>query len=181
MSLLRLDIDTSQVQRLSLDLSATEDQAEKALLSTLGKLSKWLTSISVKRLSKHLDIPQHVLRRRIKKFSLRKTGGGGGQVQVFYGLNPVAVIDIDARQTRAGVSAGKRRIKSAFIRRGRGGHVQVFKRRGAARLPIDKQVVDIDEAAQVFIEDHLLGTDEFEAQFFKLFEHELKWRTRTRK
>jgi hypothetical protein len=177
MSLIDLDIDAESLKGVVLDLAATEAQAEKALNSTLVKMASWLRSKSVKGLSQALTIQQKVIRRRLKSFRLQRRAGGS-EITVWYGLDPIALINLQAKKSGAGVRAyGGRFVKSAFIAPGANGTKQVFKRRGKARLPIDKQRADIEDKASTYIEDQLVGTAEFEARFFKTFEHELQWRT----
>ena len=178
--MLNLEIDAAGLERLARDLQATERQAERALRSTLGKMASWLRVRSVRGLSKHLQVQQKILRRRLKSFRVKKTADGS-EVTVWYGLDPIALIYMGARETRAGVTAGKHRRPGAFIARGRSGNRQVFKRKGEGRLPIEKQTLDVQDKAQDYIEDNLLGAAEFEAQFYRTFEHELQWQTRTRK
>lgn len=180
MALVNLDIDARDLQGVILDLAATEQQAEKALNSTLVKMAGWLRSKSVKGLSGALAIQQKVLRRRLKSFRLQRRAGGS-EITVWYGLDPIALIYLQARQNKSGVKAyGGRFVQSAFIANGSNGNRQVFKRRGKGRLPIDKQRADIEDKANTYIEDELVGAAEFEARFFKTFEHELQWRTQTR-
>lgn len=177
MSLVHLDIDGDSLGRVALDLAATEDQVKKALNSALGKMAAWLKAKSVRDLSPHLGIQQKVLRRRLKSFRLGRNRDGS-EITVWYGLDPIALIYLQARQTKAGVKAsGGRFVRGGFIARGRGGNEQVFKREGKGRLPIEKQTAGIKDRAETYIEDRLLGTDEFDAQFLKFFTHELKWRT----
>ncbi len=173
-----LQIDTESLRQVALDLAATDAQAKQALNSTLGKMAGWLRSKSVKGLSQHLAVQQKVIRRRLKSFRLQRRADGS-EVTVWYGLDPIALIYLQARQGKDGVKAyGGRFVKSAFIAPGRNDSRQVFKRRGKARLPIDKQRADIEDKSTTYIEDQLLGTSEFEARFFKTFEHELQWRMR---
>lgn len=180
MALVNLDIDARDLQGVILDLAATEQQAEKALNSTLVKMAAWLRSKSVKGLSGALAIQQKVIRRRLKAFRLQRRAGAS-EVTVWYGLDPIALIYLQAKQGKGGVKAyGGRFVQSAFIADGRNGNRQVFKRRGKGRLPIDKQRADIEDKASTYIEDELVGAAEFEARFFKTFEHELQWRTQTR-
>lgn len=175
-----IDIEVSPegLQQITLDLAATEKQATKALQSTLTKMAAWLRSKSVKGLSEHLAIQQKVMRRRLKSFRLTRLAQGG-QITVWYGLDPIALIYLNARQNKSGVAAmGGRFVASGFIAPTKGGR-QVFKRRGKARLPIDKQRAEIQDKANTYIEDRLVGTEEFEARFFTIFERELKWRMQT--
>lgn len=181
MSLVHLDIDADQLQRVVGDLAATERQAQQALNSTLPKMAAWLRGKSVKGLAGAVDVPQKIIRRRLRTFRLTKNAGGSS-ITVWYGLDAVGMIYLNAKQGRAGVKAyGGRFLKSAFIANGANGNRQVFKRRGKGRLPIDKQTASIAEKAETFIEDRMIGTAEFEARFFQIFERELTWRMQTQK
>jgi hypothetical protein len=171
-------IDSSQLNRLALDLAATEDQAVKALRRTLNRMAAWLRVRSIKGLSSQLQIQQKVLRRRLKAVKFKQLAEGGVS-KVWYGLNPVDLIWLGAKQTGAGVQAqGGRFVVGAFKRRGKNGKEQVFKRVGRARLPIEKQSAAIEKPAEQYLEKGLIGSAAFEAQFWKTFEHELKWQTR---
>lgn len=175
-----LDIDAHGLENIIRDLAATEQQAQKALNTTLNKMAAWVRSKSAKGLSNTLSLQQKIVRRRLKSLRLQRRGNSS-QIVVWYGLDPIALIYLQARQTKAGVKAyGGRMIKSAFIADGLNGNKQVFKRRGKARLPIDKQVENIADRAEEYIEDKVFDSAEFEARFFKIFEHELQWQTRTR-
>lgn len=177
--MINLVVDAPNLEGVITDLAATEAQVQKALNSTLGKMATWLRSISAKGLSKELAIQQKVLRRRLKLFRLHRNGNGA-EIKVWYGLDPIAMVYMQPRQNKKGVRAyGGRFVQSGFIAAGSNGNRQVFKRRGKERLPVDKQRADIVDKASIYIEDNLLGTEQFEAQFFKIFEHELQWRTQT--
>ena len=83
--------------------------------STISKMTRWARSRSVWKLAGGLVVPQKILRPRIKAQRLRRTAMGA-EAGVWYGLNPVALIRLGARRTRAGVSAkGGRHIEGAFI------------------------------------------------------------------
>lgn len=179
MSLIDLHINAEGLQRLALELSATEAQVNKALNSTLIKMANWLRSKSIKGLSQHLAVPQKVVRTRLKSFKIQRKANGS-EITVWYGLDPISLIHLRAKQSSDGVRAyGGRFVKSAFIANGKNGKPPAFKRAGKERLPLVKQVVDVADKANPYIEDQLVGSAEFEAQFMKLFEHELQWRTRT--
>ncbi len=181
MGLLNLEFDDADLQRVIADLQATESQAQKALRSTLGKMAAWVRTRSLRGLSKTLQIQQKEIRRRLKSLRLQQRGDGY-QVAVWYGLDPIGMIHLGARQTSKGVKAsGGRFVKSAFISKAKNGNKQVFVREGAARLPIKKQSAEIQDQAQTYLEDSVISSPEFEAQFYKVFERELKWRTQTQK
>lgn len=174
-----LEIEAGDLQRIAGEIDATEAQATKALNSTLVKMAAWLKSKSVKGLSDALAIQQKVVRRRLKAFRLQRRAGSSS-ITVWYGLDPIALIHLQAKKAKGGVKAsGGRFVQDGFIAKGKNGRAQVFKRRGKARLPVEKQRAKIEDKANTYIEDSLIGTAEFEARFFKTFEHELQWRMQT--
>lgn len=178
MGMIDLDVDALGIEAAVIELRATEKQVMLALRSTLSKLAAWMRTKSVRGLSTELQIQQKLIRRRLKSFRMKRTAEGG-TITVWYGLDPIALIHLGARQTKAGVTAGQHKRDGAFIAPGSNGNRQVFKRRGSARLPLNKERLDVEDKAATYLEDHVIGDMEFEAQFYKFFEHELKWRTRT--
>jgi hypothetical protein len=178
--MISVNIDASDLHRVIAELSATKAEAERALRSTLRKMAAWVRVRSVKGLSDKLKIQQKVVRRRLRSIKARNTPGGA-QVSIWYGLNPLALIHLQARQNSSGVRAsGGRFVASAFIPKS-GKVKQVFKRAGKSRLPLEKQTTDIQHEAERYLDDGLLNSAAFEAQFFKTFEHELQWQTRKQK
>ena len=153
------------------ELDATPNQCAKALRSTLSKMARWLQTRTTKGLSAELQIQQKIIRRRLRKTSIVTTPDGY-TIKLWYGLNDISLIHLNARETKKGVTAGKRKVDGAFIAKG-----QVFKRTGKARLPIENQVVEIKKQADDYLESAIDGRA-FEAQFIKTFEHELKWQMR---
>jgi hypothetical protein len=172
-----LDIDGGSIAGLANAFGATELQVEAALRSTYGKLAKWLRTQSVRGLSAKLKVPPAILRSRLKTYRLQG-GIGGGEAKVWYGLRDIPLIRLKPRETSKGVAcAGGREVEGAFIAK-LFGRLQVLKRVGKGRVPLKVQYAAIYDDAVVYIEDELIGTAAFDAQFFKFLEHELKWRTR---
>lgn len=183
MSRIDLEIDAQNLQQVVDELSANEAQIKRALNSTLSKMADWLKAKSVKGLSAELKIQQNILRRRIRRFNMVRNSTGS-EIRVFYGLDPISLIYLNPKKSGRGIKVGTGRfVSGAFIAPAPNAYIgkQVFKRVGKARLPIKKQVADIKDQSDVYIEDELLGTAEFDAQFLKFFEHELKWQTRTQR
>lgn len=174
-----IQIDAKQLERVVVDLAATETEVRRALGSTLRRMAAWVRTRSARGLSGELAIQQKIVRRRIKSTRLQRQSDGAS-IKVWYGLNPVSLIYLQARQSGGGVkAAGGRFVDAGFISNGKRGGRQVFKRRGKARLPIEKQRAEVEPKAGSFLESKVVNSAEFEAQFFKTFEHELKWRTQT--
>lgn len=153
------------------ELNATPAQCQKALKSTLSKMARWLQTRTTKGLSAELQIQQKIIRRRLKKTSVVSTADGFA-IKLWYGLNEISLIHLGARETKKGVTAGKRKVAGAFIAKG-----QVFKRENKSRLPIEKQTVAIQDKANGYLESAIEQRD-FDNQFLKTFEHELKWQMR---
>lgn len=182
--MIEIDISENSFRDVERFLDATPKQIDKAMSSTFTKLARWLTTKSVRELAKVLKLPPKEVKRRLRTFRLARSGGGKA-VRVWYGLDPMGMIHLGAKQTKEGVTAfGDRFVKSAFIARGRAGrgpasdgNRQVFIREGRTRLPIKKVTVELGDQAQTYIEDHILGSYEFTERFFTIFERELKWRT----
>jgi hypothetical protein len=183
---IEISIDEHSLDAIEAFLAATPKQVDKALNSTFTKMARWLTAKSIRELSAHLKLPRKEMKRRLRTFRLSRTAGGKG-VRVWYGLDPIGMIHLGAAEERrkgGGVTAyGDRFEKDAFIAKGRAGNGgtaasnrQVFKRKGRARLPLQKVTVALGDPAQTYIEDHLLGGSVFMDRFFKTFEHELTWR-----
>jgi hypothetical protein len=176
---LHLEISTAQIEQVSSSLGATPSLTQKALNSTLGKMATWLKARSIKGLSKALMMQPKIIRRRLKTLRLRKSANGS-LASVWYGLDSVSLINLQAKQNKQGVKAyGGRFVKSAFIAKGRNGNKQVFKRVGKSRLPVKKQTDAIQEKADKYLDHNTVNSSAFSAQFFKVFEHELSWRMQT--
>jgi len=173
-----IEIDGSSAVAMANAIGATEKQLEAALRSTYSRMGRWLRTRSVRGLAGVLQIQQRILRARIKSFRLQGgVGHAGNGAKVWFGLRPIALIRLNARQSGNGVSAaGGRHVDGAFIANYHGRR-QVLRRKGKERLPVEIVTADIDDQSVAYIEDNLIGTDEFDTQFFKFLEHELKWRT----
>jgi hypothetical protein len=179
MSLLELEIDQDGLEQTAAAMAATGPDVEKALGRTLRKMALWLRARSVRGLSAELKIQQKIVRRRLKTFKLTRKGENQA-ITVWYGLDPIAFIYLGTpKKTATGVRVGNFEIPGGFVARGANGNLQVFKRIGSARLPLAKQSLDVQDDAQTYIEDRLLGAGDFEAQFFTIFDRELRWQTKT--
>jgi hypothetical protein len=166
-----LDINAQGIEAVIAELEPTEKQAKAALGRALNKMAKWIQTRTVKGLSHELQIMQKIIRRRMRKTTIQKTNTGW-TINLWYGLNEISLIHLNARETKRGVTAGKHKRDSAFIAKG-----QVFKRIGKGRLPIEKQTIEIKTKADAYLSGQAF-TDGYKEQFFKVLEHELKWQMR---
>lgn len=170
--MINLDLDIVGQEELIADLAATHKQVEAALRSTVRQLSGWLKTKAMRGLSKELGIAVGILRRRLKALKLRTSADGASMV-LWFGLNPIDLIYLGkARKSGTGLKVGKRFVEGGFVAKG-----QVFRRTGKARFPIEKQALDVEDQAHIYLEDELLGSAEVERKFYQIFERELQWRT----
>lgn len=171
---INLDLELQGIQAIVDELDPTAKQADAALKRTLNRMAKWLQTRTARGLSQELQMPQRVIRRRMKKSSITKSADGYS-IRLFYGLNEVDLIYLGAKQTRKGVTAGKHKVDGAFIVKKK--H-QVFKRVSKSRFPIEKQSTPIKSQADAYLEGKAFNSVDFREQFFKTLEHELKWQMR---
>lgn len=169
--MIQFDIRSEGIEAIVAELEPTENQAKVALKRTLNKMAKWMSIRTVRGLSSELALTQKILRRRLKKSTIVQSDSGFS-IRLFYGLNDIALIHLNPRQTQKGVTASKRKVDGAFISKRKN---QVFKRTGKARLPIEKQVEIIKPQADAYLEGVEFNSVEFHEHFFKTLEHELKW------
>lgn len=176
-----LNIDQRELDRLLIELDATDKIVTKALRSTVGRMSSWLKTRAARVVSKELKLKVSGIRKRMKniKFKPSSDGGAGG---VWIGLNPIDLKYLSAVQDSRGVTVRKQgiSIKGAFMGPRPGVKSEkyrgvVFKRKGRQRLPIEKQEWEIKKRAEDALDDNVFAG--FEAQFYKVFERELKWRS----
>lgn len=175
--MIAVQIDARDIDRVIAELRATEPQVRRALGSTLRKMAAWVKARSVKGLSKELEVQQKLIRRRLRTIKAKPITNGGVEVRVWFGLDPISLIYLGARKSGRGVKAGARFVEGGFIAEAKGGR-QVFKRKGRARLPIEKQTAKINAKAERFLDDGLLNAPAFTEQFYKTLTHELQWQTR---
>ena len=175
---LSVDIDGRGIEALLHAFAPTEKQVEAALRSTYGRMARWLRTQSVRDLSVRLKIQQKILRGRVRTYRMQHGVGGTGEgAKVWYGLRRVPFSRLGARKSGKGMrTAGGRYVEGAFEAR-LNGRKEVVKRVGEKRVPLEVVYAEISDESQIYIEDNLIGTAAFDIQFFKILEHELKWRT----
>jgi len=182
-----LKIDTHELERLALDLAGTEKEVQCALRSTLSKMSAWLRTRTSRTLSQELRLKYSTVRHRIKaiRFKQSANGGAGG---VWIGLNPLDLkfVGVPVQNERGVTLRGRASFPHAFLGPRPGVKASklngnAFKRTGKDRLPIEKMGLEVKADADQAIESKAMDFAAFEKQFYKTFEHELKWQTQKRK
>jgi hypothetical protein len=183
--MLNIAVNADGLNQLIANLQATEDQARKALYSTMVKMAAWVRTRAIRGMSERVKIQQKILRQRVRTYRM---GGrlshatSDGSMKVWFGLNAVPWGQLQPRATRTGgVSAsGGRHDPKAFMGR-YGGKEQVLKRAGKERTPLVVVKAEIADEATEYIEEFVIASIEFETHFLTVFERELKWRTQTQR
>lgn len=175
---LSVEIDGRGVQALVDAFGASEAQVQAAMRSTYGKMARWLRAQSLKGLSAKLRIQQKLLRSRLRTYRMQHGIGNTGEgAKVWYGLRDIPFIRLQPRETAKGVRAAGGRFEDGAFIASLHGSPQVLKRIGKSRVPLRIVYAEIQDDAVTYIEDELVGTAVFDAQFYKILEHELRWRT----
>lgn len=181
---LNFDIDLKQLREAGAELQASEKQIVFALNRALRRTASTLRTMSARGLKNELQLRTlAMLRKRLKSLKVRSgmNSLGGGKategVQLWYGLNemPASWFKGRARKTSAGASKRGHEVPGGFIRHSRfQGRQTIFKREGAARLPITEQNLPIEDKATVYIEDNIF--DQTEDIFWRHFMRDLRSR-----
>lgn len=177
--MIHFDIDARGLREVADELGATDKQVRYALTRALRRTEASLRKQSSKGLTAELKLrTAQALRKRLKTIRLRSSGGGG-EVGLWYGLNPLPVSSFKGRpkEDPAGAFLGDYFFQGAFVARSTlKGKNTIFKRQGKQRLPIAEQTITIQDPAIVFIEDEIFV--QTETIFWQHFRRDLQARVR---
>ncbi|MCF1457750.1 MAG: hypothetical protein LPH21_09360 [Shewanella sp.] len=122
-----------ELTRATALIEATPAQMTKAAQRAMKKTIKWLKGRIAREVAQQLGIPQKAFKHRLTSST---SGAGLEQVHIlWFGLAPLAAEMLgNPRQTRSGVTVGKRKWQGAFYRDvyGDGDAVWIRKRRAEA-------------------------------------------------
>jgi hypothetical protein len=122
----------SEITRVTALMQSTPEQITKAANRAIKKTVRWLQSRVAREISQSLNLSQKAFKHRLTTSS---SGSGINQVHIVWlGVAPLAAEAAGKpRQTRAGVTVGKRKYQGAFYRDvyGDGASVWIRKRRAA--------------------------------------------------
>ena len=179
-------IDNTQLNNLVKDLELTERQLLNIAKKVFKMSAKDFAKKVIKRANSEYQISQKKLKERIRQYVINDL-----TIKIFNGFYRVGLTHWRARPIgkirkggkrrkngRGGVefgAAGQRQFRpGAFIytskkKDGSPGGKVAFKRTGSARLPIQKQVADIDDAITPILESEV---DNFYSTFSARFDKE---------
>jgi hypothetical protein len=122
-----------EIMRATAMIQATPKQMQTATDRAIKKTIRWLSSRVAREIGQALNIPQKAIKNRVVTSVV---GSGSERVHILWlGVAPIAAENLaNPRQTKKGVSVGRRRYDGAFYRDvyGDGDHVWIRKSRAAA-------------------------------------------------
>lgn len=176
--MIHFEIEWDDLRRIGDELGASEKQIKFALTRSLARTASKLRTLSARGLRDELELKRlNALRKRLKSIKLRKGSIEG--VQLWYGLNdmPVSWFKGKPTQTPAGAKFRGVDFPGAFVAKSRYSRgLTIFKRKGKSRLHIEEQLMPVQDAADVFIEDKIFV--QVEAIFWPLFRREIEARVK---
>lgn len=177
--MLEARIDNTQLENLNRDLQLSQRDLINIATKVFKMSAKDFSKKVIKRANSEYKISQKKLKERIKQFVINDL-----KIKIFSGFYRVGITNWRARQigkvkkggkvrknTRGGVEFGapgaKQFRQGAFIltskkKDGSPGGKVAFKRIGKERLPIQKQVTDIDKVIEPILETEV-------ESFYKIF------------
>lgn len=144
----RINADVREVQRMTRHI---RNGTQRVIPRALNRTIRQVQSAAVKSIAREIPVKQSRIRRNLRLERATRARFTGAVVARGF---PIPIKSFNPRQTAAGVTyrgqmGGRRILRGAFIVPTLGGHV--FRRRGTARLPIDKQFGP--SVPQVFLQD----------------------------
>jgi hypothetical protein len=156
-------------------IGATESQVRTAAMRAINKTALWMQSKSAREISEQKKIQLKLIRQKLKVVKSNRQSLRAFVIANLYGIK-ASKLGI-SRQNATGASVGKHQFPGAFVARmPRTGHVGIYKRKTAKRLPIQEQYVQLNPEASQIIQQ----TIENEAShiFRKYFDHEVEYAAR---
>lgn len=137
--MLTVSVNIEELSNVQRALTATTSQINRAATRALNKTLTWTGGQGRRILAQESGLALKSLKSRVR---IGKASRSTLRGSVWFGLAPVkAIYAGGARQTKTGVTARGLSYTGAFLATMPTGHLGIFKRRGAARLPIDEQSI----------------------------------------
>lgn len=145
--MITVDIDAAELASVQRTLNATNAQIDRASVRSVNKTLAWVRSQGGRLLAREHDVPLKTLRGRLR---VGKASAGTPRGSAWFGTRPIkAVYAGRPLESLGGTKVRGHFFPGSFVARMPSGHFGVFKRRGAARLPIDEQMIRLHQAEAV--------------------------------
>ncbi|MBL4761158.1 MAG: phage tail protein [Gammaproteobacteria bacterium] len=150
-----MDQLSRDIKKLQRKLNAiSQKEMPKAISRSLNRMGPRIKRRTVNAIAKAEKLPAKPVRKKIFFKKSKPSMLEAASVAYVKPVNMIALIrkaraeQVAPRGTsRRGVKASGRSVRGAFINRGRSGNLQVFKRKGSARLPIEAVRIPISKTA----------------------------------
>lgn len=181
--MLDFDVDADELQRVIEELGAMPKEVNASYNRALTRTAATLRKLSSQGLQSELGLRRATaIRKRLKSVRVKGSKSGDyrkmASVQLWYGLNDIAVAEFQGRVSEtsggAGYSgpAGNHSFPGAFVAKPRSSKRRtIMRRRGQGRLPIRQETLPIKDKADVFVEDEIFW--KLEAIFWRHFRDDL--------
>lgn len=145
-----LDFDFGDFAKVKEWAGITMEELKEAVRLATVDTASWANKESAKDLGQLLKVPYPAMRKRVKvKRRMMTFEGALATARIWYGINPVSLKYLKPKQDGAGVTTTAKSVPGAFISDKLKGNV--FKRKGSARFPIEKQTLDVEDKAASFL------------------------------
>lgn len=165
-----LERDIEQLTKTLLNISSV--QVPRATSAAINKTTAKAKTRIIRGVSKSKALPQKIIR---KKLFVKRSTAKKQRSRLSSYRNAVSVMSLKAKQNKKGVRAqGGRFYQGAFIAKGVGGNLRVFKRESGSRYPIKHMVVNIKDTV-----DNVMPTvirRVVKQDYERLLKHELDFR-----
>jgi hypothetical protein len=146
-----LDFDFSDFRKVKDWAEITMDELKEAVRLATQDTASWANKESAKDLGRELQVPYPAMRKRIKvKRRMMTFDGALATARIWYGINALSLKYLKPKQDASGVKTTAKTVPGAFISDKL--KQNVFKRKGSARLPIEKQTLDVEAKAASFLQ-----------------------------
>ena len=135
-----ITIDLSSLKAAAKKIILPDETMKKIMALAVSRTARWAAIRFRNQLAKGTKMTGKVIKGRMRVTISKE---GEGHAHIWIGLKPVSLSRFNPVATGSGVTTDVKEVPDGFILPAGG----VFKRRGAARLPIDKQFLEIKEKA----------------------------------
>ena len=150
--MISLELDQREFDSIQSALEQRPAQASRALVRAINKTLTWAGSQGLRAMAQENNIPLKVLRGgrakgrrgRSRIFQAKQTYVSG---LLWLGTGPIKAGYLPPlRQQPLGAMAGKHFFKGSFVTKMPTGHIGIFSRKGASRLPLREEYVRLSAA-----------------------------------
>ena len=165
-----LEKDIEQLTKKLISVSSV--QVPRATSAAINKTTAKAKTRIIRGVAKKKNLPQKIIR---KKLFVKRSTAKKQRSRLTSYRNAVSVMSLKAKQNKKGVRAqGGRLYAGAFIAKGAGGNLRVFKRESGSRYPIKHQVVTIKNTVDSIMPTVIKRV--VKQDYERLLKHELDYR-----